>query len=558
MAVSFVMADEPSIAAGQAALQAGRWDEARSIFESVLRERETAEVLLGLGEAWWWLGNPRRTVEYYERGYVWCRRAGDAEGAIWAALWLALTYGYDLGNPAAFSGWLGRAETVFKESGASRMEGWLGLVQAHDTSDLSRSRKLAEQVIDVARNCGDIDLELCSLALLGELLVAMSEADKGLELIDEAMAGAFGGERTQFLTAVFAACNMIAACSLAADIERATHWCRVVDDFVREYGCPFLHATCRSGYGTILTATGHWAEGERELEAAIRLAEESYQPVHSNALGRLAELRLNQGRPEEAEILLTRIADSPAGAIPRAKLHLARGETGVAIALLQRHLKGTRDGCLETASVLELLVEAHLAAGEREPAAEAADQLDALAAHHRRRIIAAQAARARGLVIAARGDPDGAVAMFEEALGLISAVDLPLEKARIHLDVARLRTVRQPDVAIAEARTALATFEQLGATAHADAAGALLRSLGVTGRAGPRNLGVLTRRELEVLRLIGHGLSNPEIAGRLFISRKTASHHVSSVLSKLGLRTRSEAAAYAARGMAPGMPDRRM
>ena len=76
-----------------------------------------------------------------------------------------------------------------------------------------------------------------------------------------------------------------------------------------------------------------------------------------------------------------------------------------------------------------------------------------------------------------------------------------------------------------------------------------MRSLGAKGRAGPKSVGLLSRREHEVLRLLGEGLSNREIAARLFISPKTAEHHVSRIYAKLDLRTRAEAAAYAARNL---------
>jgi DNA-binding NarL/FixJ family response regulator len=69
----------------------------------------------------------------------------------------------------------------------------------------------------------------------------------------------------------------------------------------------------------------------------------------------------------------------------------------------------------------------------------------------------------------------------------------------------------------------------------------------VRGHSAQRGTGSPTVREQEVPALLGEGLSNPDIAARLFVSRRTAEHHVSDILAKLGLTNRAEATAYAIR-----------
>ena len=75
-------------------------------------------------------------------------------------------------------------------------------------------------------------------------------------------------------------------------------------------------------------------------------------------------------------------------------------------------------------------------------------------------------------------------------------------------------------------------------------------------RTGAKGVGQLTDREQQVLQLLSTGLTNPEIAQRLHVSRKTAAHHVSHILTKLNLRNRAEVVAYATASRPSNRADR--
>jgi DNA-binding CsgD family transcriptional regulator len=190
-----------------------------------------------------------------------------------------------------------------------------------------------------------------------------------------------------------------------------------------------------------------------------------------------------------------------------------------------------------------VLVEVLLVLDDLDGARHATDQLVRLARLANSELLLAQADLAQGQVRRFAGEA-GAVECFRAALDRLQAYEQSLLAGRAKLELAR--TLKGSDVAgaVMWARAAFACFDRIGATRDVDEAAHVLRELGVTGRIGARAQQALTQRESEVLQLLGHGLTNKEIAERLVISAKTVEHHVSQILGKLGLRSRAEAAAY--------------
>jgi len=540
-------AQDELVREGWDALAAADWGHARSCFEQARDLGERPDVLDGLSRALHFQREYPRAIELTERAFVAYREVERVVEAADTARRLAFLHGTINGNMAVASGWMARAETLLADAEECAGHGWLVLDRAPFTDDAADRERLAASALAIARRHGDADLEYDALALLGEAHVAGGRVDAGMKLIDEAMTAVSAGEVTGVVPVGDIFCRLLSACEIALDVVRAEQWMSVAGQF--EAWSDFVSPVCRNHYGGILVAVGRWAEAEAELLAAIRTFESGYRAMRGSPLVKLADLRVRQGRLDEARHLLEGSEFHPVARRALATIALARGETALAEDLVRLCLEGAGGSDPACAPALDLLVQVRLARGDAAAAAEAAARLADIASASGDGRAAAFADLAAGRVEAARGD-ERAASRLQAALRSFASLDSPLEAARAQLELARALAGTAPEAAIAEARLALAAFERIGATGDADSASAFLRGLGARGRAWPKAYGALTKRETEVLSLLAAGCSNADIAGRLVISRRTAEHHVASILSKLNLRTRSEAAAYALRDAA--------
>jgi DNA-binding CsgD family transcriptional regulator len=542
---------EHELGDGYEALAKGDWERARTSFEAALARGDSPEALDGLGRALWWLRDAEGAVVHRERAYAGFRREGDLARAARIALWLSREYVVAWGNAAAARGWLARAERLLDGSAPGSAQGWLQLARAENARDVAEADAAARAALAVGHATGDGDLELRSLAQLGLVEVLAGRVDEGLLRLDEAMAAVTGGEPSTLETFSEVCCTLLLACEKANDVERPRQWAQAMEAFAREYDHMPLLAFCRTCCADVHAASGRVDASEAELVAALRELGEAGQRARCvHPAVRLAEIRVLQGRLEEAEQLLAGFEDEAEAVDVAAQIRIGRDEPTVAAASLGRHLEPIGRGSLLAAPLLARLVEAQLAAGDLDDARVAAADLRALAEGGSRDRVKAAALVADGRVAAYEGSPE-AERLFRDAVNAYADLGLRLDCARARLLLARAAVIRSPAEAVDVARRAKRELESLGAEHEADEAAALLRALGARGRSRPRATGALTGREIDVMRLVAEGLTNAEIAGRLYISPKTVEHHVARIYRKLDIRTRGEAAAWAVRNLDP-------
>jgi DNA-binding NarL/FixJ family response regulator len=537
------------VSEGLAALRDGDAAAARRAFELALAEGESAQVLEGLGEALYLERQYAASAAHYERAYAAYRRERQDMAAGRAARTLAWITGNVLGDWAVRSGWLARARTILEQVGDDRPEhGWVQIIKAFSEPDAQVREELLREAVATGRRFGDPDIEFLALGYLGGVFVMTDRVEEGLVLSDEALAAVSAGELTELATVDEIFCGLLWACELVNDVPRADQWMRAAAERMRRSNV--VAAFCRAHYGGILTAAGRWPEAETELVEAARHFDRGMSARRAAALIRLADLRVRQGRLKEAAQLLAGLEQHPDVVPTLAALRLARGEVALARDLLERATQGsdtevpTVGESTMVGPLLALLVDVHLEAGNADDADRVAQRLGRVAGAQNGPYLRALAALAKGRVCVATGQGDARECLHEALEGFARA-QLPLELARARLELARADSERSPEVAIAEATAALEGFQRLQASRHADAAAALLRSLGAPVRTGPRAVGTLTGREVQVLRLVATGRSNQEIATALVISEHTARRHLQNIFAKLGVSSRAAATAYA-------------
>src|SRR3954451_2431186 len=471
------------MAEGRAALRAGDAELARRAFESAAAVSSAGDAIEGLARASYIALDFSQAIEEWELAYAAHRDQGDPVGAVRVARTLAYMYLSIVGDGAVMSGWMGRAQTLLADAPDSSEVGWVALNSGMFEGDRVAKEGRFREALAMARRFGDSDLEFVALAYLGASLVHADRTEEGMVLLDEALAAVAGSDVDDFFVLEEIFCQLFSACEYAHDVSRADQWIRIGETIARQRNLPAVSAFCRTHYGGVLTAAGRWPEADVTLTEAVRLWGLGHRSLRGGALARLADLRVRQGRFEEAEQLLDGMTGHLDAARPLAAIQLANRETARAKDTLERGLVQLDRSGSAFARLLSLLVDVHIAAGTLEKAEGAVQRLEACAARHRSDYLAATAALARGRVCVASGigDPQSCL---REALAGFDRAQMPMELAHSRLELASALIADRPEVAMAEARAALEGFERLHAARHVDAAAAVLRSLGVRSATG--------------------------------------------------------------------------
>ena len=499
------------------------------------------EDTMALATSAYLLGNVDEAVRALQAGYQDRIRNGDSLGAVRFASWLGLLLNVR-GEVAVGGGWVARAQRLLDTEPEDIVE--RGYLLAHEfyqhlgRGDFARAGETAVHIVETGRRFSEPDLIAQGLMCQGRMTIYSGRVPEGLALLDEAMVGISAGEVSPIIAGMVY-CSMIEACQEVSDFSRAaswtsalTRWCEAQPGLVPYTGQCSLHR------GQIMRLRGAYDEALAEFALAQRRYQlEGTAAPAALALTEQGDVLRIRGKLDEAEEAYRQAAEFGFEPQPGLALSwLARGRTTAAVTAIHR-LLAEAGGPVQRSRLLPAAVEILVAAQLLDEARRRSDELSEIASAFGISALWAMTAYAYAAVELASGETEDALGHGRESGRLWSDIGSPFEASRARVLVARaLRELGDEDSATAELAVAGHGFADVGAAPGVQQVDKLL------GRARP---GGLTEREIEVLRLVAAGRSNPDIAHALVLSPKTVERHLSNIFTKLDVPSRTAAAAYA-------------
>ncbi|WP_424346415.1 LuxR C-terminal-related transcriptional regulator [Kocuria sp. CH-021] len=487
------------------------------------------------------LGRRNDCIQALQRAYTAHAAAGETPAAVRCAVRLA-TVLLTSGEGAVAGGWVARAQRMLAGVDGDLVERGHVLVPVllrHIVArEYEQAHRLALEITDYGRRFDDADLLATGLNAQGRLLLYSGHVPEGLALLDEAMIGISTGDVSP-VVAGETYCSLVEACQEVSDFGRAAEWTAALTAWIEgQPGLVAFTGQCAVHRGQIMRLRGAFREAVEEFELAVERYERAGTPAPAGLAmaecgGVLCLLGDLTGAHDAYERAIG-FGHEPQPGL--ALLWLARGRTADALAAIRRLLAEPRDP-VHRSQLLPAAVEILVGTGLVEEADAVSEELASVAASFGCPGLSAMAHHARGSVLLAAEQPGTALAELREAEHAWHRLEAPYEIARCRLLIGgALRALGDEPSAHAELAAARRAFHELGTPAGEAEARRLL------GPGAPRGL---TDREVEVLRLVATGRTNPEIAAELFLSEKTVSRHLSNIFTKLDVPTRTAAAAFA-------------
>jgi DNA-binding CsgD family transcriptional regulator len=529
------------LARAREAYERREWLAAYASLSDVDSAAMTADDFARLATTAYLLGNRNDCVQAMQRAYQTHLDAADVLAAARCAFWLAMVL-ITSGEPAVGGGWVARCQRLLDDVPGDIVERGYLLVQVMYryifAGEFEQVPAIAEEITDYGRRFCDQDLVALGLNAQGRTLLYSGRVPQGLALLDEAMVGISAGE----VSPIFAGqvyCSMIEACQEVGDFHRAAQWTSALTLWIdAQPGLVAFTGQCATHRGQIMRVNGAFAEAVAEFEAAVERYLKADTPAPAGlAISECGDVLRVRGELEAAATAYERAIGYGHEPQPGlALLWLARGRTATALAAVRRLLTEVGDP-VHRARILPAAIKVLLACDEADDADQLSVELRGIAASFGCTALLAEAHCARGAVLLARGDAVAAVTDLRRGLLLWQQTGAPFEAAQCRLLIGRsLRALGDEQSALTELAAARRAFGRMGAVPAEREAARLLASSAPAG---------LTEREVEVLRLVASGRTNPEIAAALVLSEKTVGRHLSNILAKLGVSSRTAAAAFA-------------